>query len=163
MPPSPASILSRFSKAIGFTTVYASSRDAKLLLLQRFVRLFAYGATYIILVQFLSSLGISDEHVGLFMTLTMLGDVVISFLLTLVTDQVGRRRVLSVGAFLMTASGVVFSLSSTYWILVLASVVGVISPRQVVQTLNYWIRINIDSVEMRSDPFVPWRSLSLRN
>jgi predicted MFS family arabinose efflux permease len=108
-----------------------STRDVKLLFLQRFFRLFAYGTTFIILVHFLSSLGISDEHIGLFMTLTMLGDVVISFVLTLITDQVGRRRVLLVGAALMILSGAVFSLSSSYWILVLASVVGVISPRRV--------------------------------
>ncbi|PSN66488.1 major facilitator superfamily MFS1 [Corynespora cassiicola Philippines] len=128
MAASPDSFLSRVAKVSGFATVLASSRDAKLLFLQRFVRLFAYGATFIILVHFLSTLDISDEHIGLFMTLTMLGDVVISFVLTLITDRVGRRKVLSAGAILMTVSGVAFSLSSSYWVLVLASVVGVISP-----------------------------------
>ena len=63
------------------------------------------------------------------MTLTLLGDVVISFLLTLVADALGRRRILAMGALLMTASGVVFALSNNYWILVIASVFGVISPR----------------------------------
>ena len=63
------------------------------------------------------------------MTLTLLGDVVISFCLTLITDKVGRRNVLAAGAGLMAMSGMVFTLSSNYWILVLASVVGVISPR----------------------------------
>lgn len=128
---SPSPFLARLSIGTGWATVSKSTRDVKLLFLQRFFRLFAYGTTFIILVHFLSSLGISDEHVGLFMTLTMLGDVVISFVLTLITDQVGRRKVLSVGAALMILSGAVFSLSSSYWILVLASVVGVISPRHV--------------------------------
>lgn len=122
-------VFERLSKGSGLATVLKASRDAKFLFLQRFFRLYAYGATFIILVHFLSSLGISDEHVGLFMTLTMLGDVVISFVLTLITDQVGRRKVLAAGAILMIVSGVVFALSSTYWVLVLASVVGVISPR----------------------------------
>lgn len=125
-------LLSRVAQGTGVSTVLKSSRDVKLLFLQRFFRLFAYGTTFIILVHFLSSLDISDEHVGVFMTLTMLGDVVISFILTLITDQVGRRRVLAAGAILMASSGVVFALSSTYWVLVLASVVGVISPRRVI-------------------------------
>ena len=62
------------------------------------------------------------------MTLTLLGDVVISLVLTSITDQVGRRRVLSAGASLMIASGFVFSTSNNYWVLLLASVFGVISP-----------------------------------
>jgi len=127
---SPSPFLARLSIGTGWATVSKSTRDVKLLFLQRFFRLFAYGTTFIILVHFLSNLGISNEHVGLFMTLTMLGDVVISFVLTLITDQVGRRKVLSVGAMLMILSGAVFSLSSSYWILVLASVLGVISPRR---------------------------------
>jgi predicted MFS family arabinose efflux permease len=128
---SPSPFLARLSIGTGWATVSKSTRDVKLLFLQRFFRLFAYGTTFIILVHFLSNLGISNEHVGLFMTLTMLGDVVISFVLTLITDQVGRRKVLSVGAMLMILSGAVFSLSSSYWILVLASILGVISPRRV--------------------------------
>ena len=83
----------------------------------------------LILALYLSSLGTSDARIGLFMTLTLLGDVVISFLLTLVADSLGRRRILMLGAGLMTASGVVFALSDHYWILVIASIVGVISPR----------------------------------
>ncbi|KAK3330719.1 major facilitator superfamily transporter [Apodospora peruviana] len=119
---------SRLSKESGFRAITNSCRDTKLLCLQRFVRLFAYGASFLILAHFLSGLGFSDKQTGLFMTLTLLGDVVISFLLTTVTDQVGRRRVLAVGAASMVMSGIVFSLSSNYWLLLLASVLGVISP-----------------------------------
>ena len=83
----------------------------------------------LILALYLSSLGTSDARIGLFMTLTLLGDVIISFLLTLVADSLGRRRILMLGAGLMAASGIVFALSDHYWILVIASIVGVISPR----------------------------------
>ena len=82
-----------------------------------------------VLALYLSSLGSSDARIGLFMTLTLLGDVVISFLLTLVADGLGRRRILVLGAGLMTASGIVFVISGNYWILVAASIFGVISPR----------------------------------
>ncbi|KAF9877270.1 major facilitator superfamily transporter [Colletotrichum karsti] len=120
--------LSKLGAESGFTTILRSCRDTKVLCLQRFVRLFAYGASFLILVHFLSSLGFSDERIGLFMTLTLLGDVVISFLLTTITDQVGRRKILAAGAALMVMSGFVFAYFGNYWVLVAASIVGVISP-----------------------------------
>lgn len=133
-------ILSSIFHGSGVTTVLKSSRDVKFLCAQRFFRLFAYGATFLILVHFLTSLGLSDKLAGLFMTLTMLGDALISFVLVLITDKIGRRKILALGAILMTTSGVVFAASSTYWVLVLASVVGVISPRQAYGTqLPTWI------------------------
>ena len=125
----PASLRARASAELGIASLFNSPRDTKLLCLQRFVRLFAYGSTTLILALFLASIGISDARIGLFMTLTLLGDVAISFLLTLVADGLGRRKILMLGALLMTASGVVFALVENFWILVLASIFGVISPR----------------------------------
>jgi MFS family permease len=126
---------SRFSKLlnwivdeIGLIQLYHSPRDTKIIILQRFVRLFAYGGATLILVSYLSALGIPDSKIGLFMTLTLVGDVLISFLLTLITDGIGRRFMLALGAGLMSASGVVFGLFGNYWVLLAASVFGVISP-----------------------------------
>lgn len=123
------SLLSRLAEELGVLSILHSSRDTKLLCLQRFTRLFAYGASTLILALYLSSLGSSDTRIGLFMTLTLLGDVVISLLLTLVADGLGRRRILVLGAALMIASGIVFAISGNYWVLVAASIFGVISPR----------------------------------
>jgi len=115
----------------GLESWITSPTDVKLLTLQRYVRLFAYGGSTIILALFLSHLNISDQRIGLFMTLTLLGDVAISLVLTVVADRIGRRRMLALGALLMTASGIIFASCSNYWVLVLASVLGVISPRWV--------------------------------
>ena len=123
------SLILRFATEVGIRSLLDSPRDTKLLCLQRFTRLFAYGASTLILALYLSSLGTTDARIGLFMTLTLLGDVAISFLLTLVADGLGRRRILILGAALMTASGVVFTLSGNYWVLLAASIFGVISPR----------------------------------
>lgn len=113
---------------LGLYSILGSSRDTKLLCLQRFVRLLAYGASTLILALYLSSLHISDAKIGLFMSMTLWGDVIISFVLTLFADHLGRRRTLMLGAALMTASGVAFAFSGNYWILVAASILGVISP-----------------------------------
>jgi predicted MFS family arabinose efflux permease len=115
-------------RELGLVSLYNSPLDTKLLCSQRFVRLFAYGGSTLILASFLSSLGISDDRIGLFMTLTLVGDVVISFFLTLFADRLGRKAVLLLGSALMCGSGVVFALSGNYWVLLLAAVLGVISP-----------------------------------
>lgn len=62
------------------------------------------------------------------MTLTLVGDVVISFFLTLFADRLGRKAVLLLGSALMCGSGVVFALSGNFWVLLAAAVLGVISP-----------------------------------
>ena len=61
------------------------------------------------------------------MSLTLLGDVLLGILLTLVADRIGRRKVLLLGSFLMTVSGATFALFENFWILLFAAVVGVIS------------------------------------
>ena len=160
-----SSIGSRVAKQSGFNTVLQSSRDIKILFLLRSVRMYAYGASFLVLIEFLAQLTFGGSSIGLFMALTLLGDASISFLLTLITDKVGRRRVLSVGALQMVMSGVVFSLSSNYLFLLLAAVVGVISPRFVffcflpsfLSTLFHLIEIELKylfmSVGMKADPF----------
>ena len=89
--PRPAKLAARLLEEIGLVSLYYSALDTKIIIVQRFVRLFGYGAATLILVSYLSALGISDSRIGLFMTLTLAGDVVISFFLTLVTDAIVRR------------------------------------------------------------------------
>lgn len=61
------------------------------------------------------------------MTLTLLGDVMLSLVLTLVADKLGRRRILFMGSIMMTGSGIVFALSESFWVLLIAAVFGIIS------------------------------------
>ncbi|KAK5275391.1 hypothetical protein LTR40_013109, partial [Exophiala xenobiotica] len=111
-------------KELGLVTLFHASADTKILILQRFVRLFAYGGSTLILASYLSDLGISDTRIGLFMTLTLVGDVLISFCLTLIADQLGRRWILVLGAALMSVAGIVFGLSGNYWVLLAGAIVG---------------------------------------
>ncbi|KAJ5774684.1 hypothetical protein N7457_009580 [Penicillium paradoxum] len=124
----PSRYMAHVLEELGLATMWRSSLDVKLLCAQRFVRLFAYGGSTLILASYLSAIGISDDRIGLFMTLTLVGDVVISFFLTLFADSMGRKAVLSLGSILMAGSGVAFALFGNYWILLAAAVFGVISP-----------------------------------
>lgn len=118
----------RFADEVGLISVYHSPLDTKLLCLQRFVRFFAYGGTTLILATFLSELGNSDGRIGLFMTLTLVGDVMISFVLTLYADRLGRKAVLIIGSLLMVVSGIVFGFTNNFFALLVAAIFGVISP-----------------------------------
>ncbi|KAK1764249.1 MFS general substrate transporter [Phialemonium atrogriseum] len=124
-------MISKFGRYVfhesGLRSVYSTGRDAWLIILCRTCRMFAHGAISLILALFFAELRVSDSHIGLFMTLTLAGDVVLSLALTLVADHVGRRRTLAVGAVLMIMSGTAFALCENYWVLLLAAVVGVIS------------------------------------
>jgi len=80
-----------------------------------------------LLAIFFSALGVSDHRIGLFMTLTLFGDLLLGTFLTLVADRVGRRKVLLAGSVMMIVSGLIFALFENYWILLLAAVIGVIS------------------------------------
>jgi MFS family permease len=102
--------------------------DARLLLLTRFTRLFAYGALSVILVIYLTGLGLSESQTGLLLTLTLLGDTAISLWLTTRADRFGRRRTLIIGALLMAGAGLTFAMTKNFLLLVVAGTIGVISP-----------------------------------
>lgn len=102
--------------------------DGWLLFVTRFVRLFAYGSLSVILVFYLVGLGLTESQVGLVLTLTLAGDVVVSLYLTTRADLIGRRRMLIVGSILMAAAGLAFASTSNLFFLILAGTIGVISP-----------------------------------
>ena len=106
----------------------ALPRDGLLLLLIRFTRLFAYGALSVVLVLYLTTLGLRTQQIGLLLTLTLVGDTAISLWLTTRADRIGRRRMLIVGALLMAAAGLVLALTRNFLVLLIAGTIGVISP-----------------------------------
>jgi MFS family permease len=102
--------------------------DARVLFSTRFIRLFCYGLVAVILALFLVDVGLGERQVGLLFSLALAGDAGISLWLTTSADSVGRKRILMIGALLMLVSGLVFAMSESFAILLLAAVVGVISP-----------------------------------
>jgi MFS family permease len=104
------------------------TRDARLLFLARAVRMFGYGALGVILVLYLAAAGLDAGQIGALLTLTLVGDTLISLLLTTQADRFGRRRTLVVGALLMAAAGAVFAGSAGFLVLLVAATLGVLSP-----------------------------------
>lgn len=101
--------------------------DGRILFATRILRTFGYGFLAVVLVLYLAALGMDDVHIGLILTLTLIGDAVISLWLTTRADAIGRRRVLQIGSVLVAVAGVAFVMSGDFWVLVLAATIGVIS------------------------------------
>jgi len=114
--------------AEGFFAMSRSSMDIALLFTARIVRLFAYGFLSVVLVLYLAEIGLPAGQIGLLLSLTLLGDAAISLWLTTSADRLGRRRMLLLGATLMAGAGVAFVITRNPLLLLVAAIVGVISP-----------------------------------
>jgi len=66
----------------------------------------------VVLVFYLVGIGLNESQTGLLLTLTLIGDTVVSLALTTRTDRIGRCRMLTIGAILRVAAGPSASASS---------------------------------------------------
>ena len=65
------------------------------------------------------------------MTLTLVGDTVLNFVFTIFADSLNRKAVLILETILTIAADIIFALFGNYWILPVAAVIRVISPKHV--------------------------------
>ena len=106
----------------------ALTRDGRLLFATRMARMFAYGFLSVVLALYLAALGYSSRLIGLIFTFTLLGDTAISLWMTTAADRIGRRRMLAGGGALMLFAGVLFASTHQLSWLLIAAIIGVISP-----------------------------------
>ena len=106
----------------------ALTRDGRLLFATRMARMFAYGFLSVVLALYLAALGYGPRMIGLIFTLTLLGDTVVSLWMTTSADRIGRRRMLAGGGALMLFAGIFFAVTNQLPWLLIAAIVGVISP-----------------------------------
>jgi MFS family permease len=104
------------------------SRDTTILFSTRVIRLFCYGFLSVVLALYLVEAGLTEAQIGLLFTLTLVGDAFISLWLTTSADQFGRKHTLILGALLMAGAGIAFVLTRNVFLLIIAAILGVISP-----------------------------------
>jgi predicted MFS family arabinose efflux permease len=114
------------------TSLIASLRgldtDGRTLFALRTLRMFGYGFLAVVLVLYLDAIGLDPVAIGAVLTLTLVGDTVVSLFLTTHADRFGRRRVLVLSSLLVVVAGVIFAVTDWLPVLILAGIVGVISP-----------------------------------
>ena len=102
--------------------------DGSFLFITRIARMFGYGFLSVVLILYLEQVGLSQVQIGLLLTLTLIGDTLISLWITTNADRIGRRRMLIVGAILMVFAGVLFAMTRNFVFLLIAATIGIISP-----------------------------------
>jgi MFS family permease len=102
--------------------------DGRTLFGLRTLRMFGYGFLAVVLVLYLDAAGLDPLAIGAVLTLTLVGDTVVSLWLTTHADRIGRRLVLVVGSLLVVLAGAVFAATDWLPLLIIAGIVGVISP-----------------------------------
>ncbi len=76
----------------------------------------------------MAEIGLTEAQIGLLLSLTLVGDASVTLWITTTADRLGRRRMLILGALLMTLAGGVFLFTRNSLLLMLAAIIGVISP-----------------------------------
>ncbi len=103
------------------------SSDAQRILAAQALRAFAYGFGAVLLGVTLDERGFSSTQVGLVLTAVLAGPVVAQLGLARWGDSFGRRRSYVALYLALALVGVVFSLSSPLWALMLVSLTGALS------------------------------------
>src|SRR6266568_4005991 len=98
--------------------------DARLILVMRGLRSIAYGLLAVILGVVLAGEGFEPAAIGILITVSLVGDMVGTYVIGLVTDTWGRRHTLALLSLLMAGTGLIFGLMTSYPVLLGAAFFG---------------------------------------
>ena len=128
VPLDPRPAIASISSVFGLDIIFELSRDGKVLLICKMVRMFSFGILGVMLALYLTTLGYSDRQIGLLFTLTLFGDAGISLILTTHADRYGRRKCLVLGSALALITSIIFITQKNFIIMIITATLGVISP-----------------------------------
>ena len=103
------------------------SRDGKILILSRAVRMFAQGFIAVILAVYLADLGFSLVQIGFYFSVGVGGSAFLAVVAGLVGERVGRRRLLILFTLLTGASGLALVLTDSVTLLLVFAFLGSMS------------------------------------
>jgi len=113
---------------LGYEVLVGQSQDVYILMLTKVIRLFAFGFLAVMLVLYLAELGYSISKIGLLFSLTLIGDAMISLIITSNADRYGRRKMLIIGGILAVITSMIFIMTTNFLVLLVVATLGVISP-----------------------------------
>jgi len=114
-------------EAHGHTPVSWLSPDGWRLLVARALRTFAYGYLSVVLGIYLDRLGFDATHIGIVLAAAIGGSAVMTIGWSLLADRYGRRRTVATMAVLMALGGLLFALTDSFAVLLIAAFTGTIS------------------------------------
>ena len=103
------------------------SRDGKLIILSRGVSTFARGSIAVLLALYLDKLGFSLVQIGAFLSVGVAGSAFFAFVVSLIAEKVGRRRLLITFTLMSAAAGLALVFIDDFLLLMLVAFLGSIS------------------------------------
>ncbi|KVQ14240.1 ABC transporter permease [Burkholderia ubonensis] len=101
---------------------------AWIILVSRGLRGFCDGFIAVLLPAYLLSLGFAQFDVGLISTATLMGSAVATIAVGMVASRFPHRRMLTLAAIMMAATGIGFASLSSMWPLLVVAFVGTLNP-----------------------------------
>lgn len=102
-------------------------KDFILLFVARALRMFSYGMIAIVMINNLNLKGFTGTEIGILNFAVIVGDIVVSLILTTKADKFGRKNTLIIGAILKLITGIFYAYSANLIVLIIMGIVGVIS------------------------------------
>jgi MFS family permease len=99
-------------------------RDSRRILVMRGLRSLAYGLLAVLLGVVLAGEGFTPVAIGALITVSLVGDMVGTYVIGLFADTWGRRRTLALLSLLMATTGIIFGLVTSYPVLLVAAFFG---------------------------------------
>ncbi len=99
-------------------------RDTRRMLVMRGLRSLAYGLLAVLLGVALAGEGFTPVAIGALITVSLVGDMVGTYVIGLFADTWGRRRTLALLSLLMAATGIIFGLVTSYPVLLVVAFFG---------------------------------------
>src|SRR5438094_10458922 len=103
--------------------------DGRIILLEKGIRTVPYGFLAVLFPVYLSQLGFDTVQIGIVLTLTVGTSAFYTFIASIVTDRLGRRRTLVFFAMTDAVAGGLLFISTSWWATVVAGIAGYISIR----------------------------------
>ena len=101
-----------------------SQADRQGIVLMRGLRSFAYGLLAVLLPVALARSGETPAAIGTLITVSLLGDFIGTYVISLIADSLGRRRTLVLLALVMAGTGIIFGLIHVSALLLVAAFFG---------------------------------------
>ncbi|MFC1983421.1 MFS transporter [Chloroflexota bacterium] len=141
------------------------NRDGKLIILTRGVCTFARSSIAILLALYLDNLGFSLVQIGAFLSAGVAGSAFLAFIVSLISERVGRRRLLIMFTLMSVAAGLALVFIADFLPLIIFAFLGSITGRGGVgganQPLEQASLADTVPSEKRTDLFAVYRIVAV--
>ncbi|MFC1900878.1 MFS transporter [Chloroflexota bacterium] len=138
------------------------TRDGKLIIASRGISTFAKSSVAIFIALYLEKIGFSLIQIGAFLSVSIAGSAFLTFLVSLVSEKIGRKRLLILFTLISAASGVALIFIDSFLpIMFIAFIGGIHEQMGPAQPLEQAGLTDAATTEKRTDLFAIYRIVAV--